>query len=52
MESYLYGSYAVTLAAIIGYQIYIQIRLKSLSTKIAVIEKDQTHEPSARENAS
>lgn len=37
MEAYLYGSYAVALIAIIGYQVFVQARIKSLSAKVDVM---------------
>lgn len=40
MELYLFGSYVVTLVAIVGYQVYIQSRLKRLSAKVAVMKAD------------
>lgn len=40
MEFYLYGSYAVALAAIVGYQLFVQQRLKTLAAKIRVMRED------------
>lgn len=40
MELYLYGSYGVALAAIIGYQLYVQQRLKTLAIKIRVMREE------------
>lgn len=40
MEYYLYGSYAVALIAIIGYQLFVQARLKELAAKVAIIRED------------
>lgn len=41
MEMYLYGSYGVALAAIIGYQLYVQNRLKTLTAKVEVMRADK-----------
>lgn len=42
LELYLYGSYAVALVAIVGYQLFVQLRLKNLGDKVAVMRSD-TH---------
>lgn len=46
MELYLFGSYAVTLIAIVGYQVYTQAQLKRLSAKVAVMKADSEGEVS------